>query len=427
MTSRHELRGELTTVDEVRLAASQPRELRDRAVQGVDLRGVDLDTVDVTGALFLGCRFGDDRTIEAQLVARGAFVFPRLPELPYDPWRHRLYDPAELMQGYDSGGYTGTRDFAIYAWYDRHRRSGRGIPIAASLAMRIHDHAIDDALEEWLDTIEGRGIVGIMGGHSTLRTDPRFMDVVETAWLATRAGFTIATGGGPGIMEAGNLGAWLANWSSRDVLAEAVSMLAPAPKYAGPGEEGTDTWLAGLDAWMTTAQAVVARFGPDASDDDVERFGRERPEPGRSLAIPTWFYGHEPSNLFSPAIAKYFANSIREDGLLAISTAGVIYAPGSAGTLQEVFMDLAQNHYATFASHSPMVFLGHREWGPMFGAVVGFVAAKGQWQSGYGELIDLVETPDEAVAFLDEHAMRPVERGTPLWERRPPTFEADDD
>ena len=63
------------------------------------------------------------------------------------------------------------------------------------------------------------------------------------------------------------------------------------------------------------------------------------PDGQPNLALPTWFYGHEPTNLFSSYIAKYFANSLREDGLLAIARHGVIYAPGSAGTVQEVFMD----------------------------------------------------------------------------------------
>ena len=77
-----------------------------------------------------------------------------------------------------------------------------------------------------------------------------------------------------------------------------------------------------------------------------------------NLAIPTWFYGHEPSNVFATQIAKYFSNSIREDTLLAICIWGVIFAPGSAGTLQEIFMDASQNHYGTFGYYSPMVFIG---------------------------------------------------------------------
>ena len=83
---------------------------------------------------------------------------------------------------------------------------------------------------------------------------------------------------------------------------------------------------------------------------------------GLSIGVPTWHYGHEPSNVFPSAVAKYFANSEREDGLLTIATHGVVFAPGSAGTIQEVFQDAAQNHYRTGGFASPMIFLGTRYW-----------------------------------------------------------------
>ena len=49
---------------------------------------------------------------------------------------------------------------------------------------------------------------------------------------------------------------------------------------------------------------------------------------------------------------------MREDILLTIAKGGIIYTPGSAGTLQEIFQDAAQNHYKTVGLSSPMVFLG---------------------------------------------------------------------
>ena len=48
---------------------------------------------------------------------------------------------------------------------------------------------------------------------------------------------------------------------------------------------------------------------------------------------------------------------MREDTLLSIAKGGIIYSPGSAGTIQEIFQDAAQNHYETFGAPSPMVFL----------------------------------------------------------------------
>jgi predicted Rossmann-fold nucleotide-binding protein len=81
-----------------------------------------------------------------------------------------------------------------------------------------------------------------------------------------------------------------------------------------------------------------------------------------SLGIPTWLYGHEPATPFATHIAKYFDNALREDHLLTIAKGGVIYSPGSAGTMQEIFQDAAQNHYISFGYASPMAFLGTNYW-----------------------------------------------------------------
>jgi hypothetical protein len=52
----------------------------------------------------------------------------------------------------------------------------------------------------------------------------------------------------------------------------------------------------------------------------------------------------EPPSPFPTDIGKYFQNSVREDGLLAVAKHGIIFAQGKAGTLQEdLFEDAAQN------------------------------------------------------------------------------------
>jgi predicted Rossmann-fold nucleotide-binding protein len=303
-------------------------------VQGLDLRREEIDwaTLRCSGAVFLGCRFPDDLDLES-LRLKGALIFPRIPGLPYHPNRHNLYTREELMEGW-SAEVDESMDKRIY---DHFHDKGRFRPdVLESMAQRVHDHAIDDAVHDLLDGRTERDgkkkVVGIMGGHSTPRTDPYYRKVAYIARELTRAGFFIASGGGPGTMEAANLGAWMAN-AHDDVLDEALDILARAPVY-------TDT------GYMECAQDVI----------DLH------PNGNSSLAVPTWFYGHEPTNLFSRHIAKYFSNSIREDGLLAIATYGVIYAPGSAGTTQEIFMDATQNHYVTFDVISPMVFLGEKRY-----------------------------------------------------------------
>jgi predicted Rossmann-fold nucleotide-binding protein len=81
-----------------------------------------------------------------------------------------------------------------------------------------------------------------------------------------------------------------------------------------------------------------------------------------SLGVPTWLYGHEPATPFATHIAKYFDNSIREDSILTIAKGGIIYSPGSAGTMQEIFQEAVQNHYLSFGYASPMIFMNKEYW-----------------------------------------------------------------
>ena len=302
------------------------------------------------------------------------------PTRPYDPLRTSLYTPDELLAGYD-GTFESTRDFAIYRHFSDF---GRRAPSREEAhAERLHDWSIDEALRSFLNESKGgrsRGarLVAIMGGHGKKRGEPEYTSVARLAHELAGVGSTVASGGGPGIMEAANLGASLATYDAGAV-DEAVAVLAREVDYRAP-------------AYFETARDVRARFT----------------NPTASLAVPTWFYGHEPTNLFGSHIAKYFSNGLREDTLLAIACGGVVFAPGKAGTWQEIFMDLAQNFYKTHEVLSPMVFLGRdhyeRETGiaPIVRKLVG-------WSSHAAALEKLILVTDdvaEAVEFLSANAPR---------------------
>jgi predicted Rossmann-fold nucleotide-binding protein len=87
---------------------------------------------------------------------------------------------------------------------------------------------------------------------------------------------------------------------------------------------------------------------------------------------------------------------MREDILLTIAKGGIIYSPGSAGTLQEIFQDAAQNHYKTVGLSSPMVFLGRKFWGeeiPVY-SMLETLMAGGRYQN---LLLTLTDEREEAV------------------------------
>ncbi|MEZ4459857.1 MAG: hypothetical protein R3E66_09035 [bacterium] len=405
-------RHEIDRADELARFIASGESLAGWVIQGLDVR----DTVfgdDLHETLFIGCEFVDKAQQDA-LVARGAHLFPPFQDLPYDPYRSRLYSVGELLEGIELG-YTGSRDFQIYTHFDRHRNHAMGVPIREALAQRLHDHAIDDALDETISELGRLGTVGVMGGHSTRRDDPYYRTVALTAWHVTRAGYLIASGGGPGIMEAANLGAYLASYRDPKVVDAAIAILSRAPKFDGGQAEGTPEYLQAIQIYVEVARHVCASFYGPKSSENAARYGREDDMPGQSIAVPTWFYGHEPTNLFGLQVAKYFSNSLREDGLLALSTAGVIYAPGSAGTLQEVFMDLAQNHYATFKVRSPMVFVGREVFEDVYALIRGFVERRGMAEV-YGDMITMLDEPTDILEFIQTHPPRPRKNTKPLYE-----------
>jgi len=360
-------------IESIRELLAQKHSLRHAAIQGLDLSEISIDwkSLDLEGTIFLGCTFAsiDDEWI---VRSRGASVFPAFDHLPYNPYRSRLYTWQELMEGYDPE-HDDSLDYRIYRHFVMNHRFHPDIREA--LAQRIHDHAIDDALHNFLD-IDDDGMtqkkgVGFMGGHGTLRTNPYYRKVARTAQLLAQNGYLVISGGGPGIMEAANFGAYMANYSSQD-LETALRILGQAPAYTHPHH-------------FAQAKAVLARY----------------PEGHESLAIPTWFYGHEPSNLFASHIAKYFSNSIREDGLLAISLFGVIYAPGSAGTTQEIFMDATQNHYGSFGFYSPMIFFGKERYTKE--TFLFPIVQQLAWGRKYADLLFLTDSPEEVVALIRQH------------------------
>ncbi|MFJ7153814.1 LOG family protein [Streptomyces sp. NPDC101118] len=296
-------------------------------VQSVNLleRTFALLSADTSSAVFLGCPMEPDAA--AKVRADGALVFPPVPDLPFNPYRGLLYTAGELYEGLPEG-YEATPDALAYAWFQQTKADG---DVFSSMLRSVHDDAVSDALDEHL---AGARVAGVMGGHAMARGGEAYAGAARLGRTLARTGLTVATGGGPGAMEAANLGAYLAPFED-GALDLALDLLAKAPSFE---PSVTD--------WARAAFEVRERW----------------PAGGDSIGIPTWFYGHEPPNAFAGHIAKYFANATREDGLLARCTAGVVFLPGAAGTLQEIFDNATPNYYGSRGEPTPMVLVDRRHW-----------------------------------------------------------------
>lgn len=409
MTPKPMTRFAIHSTEELAEHVQQSRSLRDHVIHHADFTQINIADTDVDGSIIVGCVLTPQ--LRHDLVARGAAILPPFDDLPYSPYRAELYSCAELLDGYEASGYVGTRDFLIYAHFDRARRAHGSLPpLHESLAQRLHDHAVDDALHRFVTNGVSERVIGVMGGHGTRRDSADFERVVRLCRRLTQRGYVIATGGGPGIMEAGNLGAFLANFSDDAVVDATLEILADAPSF--PSGEDPKQYLTDIERYIAVGYAARRAA---ASDDFAQRFGCVG-APAPSLAVPTWFYGHEPSNVFSDHVAKYFSNGLREDVLLAISRAGVVFAPGSAGTLQEVFMDLAQNHYATFVDRSPMIFLGDDPFlTRAYHFVRDFAEQRGA-AANYADMVGLFTDIEDVCAFLAATPPRRRTRTRPLYE-----------
>ncbi len=361
---------EIESLPDLHAALGSGRSLTGLRLQDLDLTGHEealLARTDLEGMVVLGGRI--PTALDAHLRAHGALVFPTDPQAPVNPYRATLYQPGELYAGLVEHGYDATPDARAHRWS---RRAADRHDAFVTLLRAIHDDSVSDALDE---VVHGLPTVGVMGGHALARGTTSYAAAARLGHRLAAGGLVVVTGGGPGAMEAANLGALAVDEAS---VADAVQGLAEVP-----------TFQPDVGAWARLALGVR---------DHVAPAGTPRPRV-TSIGIPTWFYGHEPPNVFCDGIAKYFSNALREDGLLARSTAGLVVLEGAAGTVQEIFSAATPLYYAREGVTLPVVVLvGVRHWTqvvPVWPALVSL--ASGRAMAEHLHLVDSVEEAAEVV------------------------------
>lgn len=313
------------------------------AVLGLDLRhrSSAFSDVSLAGSFFLGCKMDEDLVVSAyrqgaSTIAESGVLPPSLPAFGTG-----IYTVDDLYAGLDADGssWENTPDYAGFRWFMKGPGEPKALDLVQMLSARLHDSVQE---REVVTLLEGRRVVAIMGGHDFARElDPAdaakgrpdvYWQCVEIAKTLSEAGFLIMSGGGPGLMEAANLGALLSGADAAKVAA--VRAILTNHKFGSP--EWRATGLAARELILGGAQPS----------------GQQQ-----SLGIPTWFYGHEPPNMFASHHAKMFYNSLREDGLVTWANSGILYFEGNAGTVQEIFQDASQNYYPTpGTARTPMIF-----------------------------------------------------------------------
>lgn len=193
-------------------------------------------------------------------------------------------------------------------------------------------------MAEFVDGFEKMAKIGpcvsIFGSARTKPDDPIYKMAEDIAAKLVRHGYGVITGGGPGIMEAGNKGARSENGKSVGLNIEL------------PFEQGNNIYI----------------------------------DPDKLISFDYFF-------VRKVMFVKY--------------SQGFIVMPGGFGTLDE-FFEAVTLIQTSKIGRFPIVLVGKDFWGGLMDWIKGTMLSYGNISPGDLDLINLVETPTEAVKVIDE-------------------------
>ncbi len=340
--------------------------------KNLDLRSIErkLLNYDIIDCIFIGCKFGID--LFEKLSISQNYIMPSL-QLPFELFPRRLYSIEDLYNNFDPNipqSYKNSTDYEIYTHFIDHKNIGK-LPPFLRVTESIHDSSLRMALYEYVNKFKyHKKIIGVMGGHKVRRDDEFYKRVALIAKRLTEQGYMMVSGGGPGMMEANHLGAYFAYYEE-ECLFDAIKILSDAPIYSD-------------EQWLTLSYKVIEKYPPKYRLN--------------SLSIPTWVHGHEPPNPFPGKIAKFFSAAIRQEVLIEVTKGAIIFSPGSAGTLREIFQTVEQNHYNLYDNKYPMIFLDKEYWSEILPAYYFFTNDK--TKSSLNNITTYIEDDEKIIEEL---------------------------
>ena len=169
---------EIENCEALRIALEAGGTLRHYAFQGIDFnKCMDMAMqCRFSDCLFLG-GFGVDNLRDR--MDDSCSIFPRFQGLPFRAFRSGLYSAKSLYEGYRPGDPDSYKDCYDSKVYEHYLKAGKQTgDIKETLARILHDHSMNDGLDDFLRSFDEKSIVGIMGGHGLSRCDESYRKVV---------------------------------------------------------------------------------------------------------------------------------------------------------------------------------------------------------------------------------------------------------